>query len=152
MLEMSFASTITDFIGAYPHLAYGAVFLLALSEAIPIVGAVVPGSAIIMGASALVPFGTLKLWPLLIAAVFGAIVGEGASYCDPPDPCITASVLPCVGRTAPIASGIQSICAFMMPVIAPCRSGLGRDGARLCRATHPCTHWASNQQRALANH
>ena len=36
---------------------------------------------------------------------------------------MTASVLPCVGRTAPSASGIQSICAFMMPVIAPWRSG-----------------------------
>lgn len=71
---------ITDFIGAHPHLAYGVVFLLALSEAVPIVGAVVPGSAIIIAASALVPFGILKLWPILIAAIFGAIVGDGASY------------------------------------------------------------------------
>ena len=77
---MPSVSMITDFIGAHPHLAYGAVFLLALMEAVPIVGAVVPGSAIIVGASALVPFGMLKLWPLLIAAVFGAIVGDGASY------------------------------------------------------------------------
>src|SRR5229473_1672458 len=44
--------------------------------------------------------------------------------CDPPLTCMTARVLPCVGRTAPIASGIQSICAFMIPVIAPWRSGL----------------------------
>jgi hypothetical protein len=43
--------------------------------------------------------------------------------CEPPETCITASVLPCVGRTEPTASGIQSICAFMMPVIAPWRSG-----------------------------
>lgn len=39
--------------------------------------------------------------------------------CEPPLTCITASVFPCVGRTAPIASGIQSICAFMIPVMAP---------------------------------
>ena len=44
--------------------------------------------------------------------------------CEPPLTCITASVLPWVGRTAPSESGIQSICAFMMPVIAPWRSGL----------------------------
>ena len=43
--------------------------------------------------------------------------------CDPPLTCITASVLPCVGRTPPIDSGIQSIWVFIMPVIAPWRSG-----------------------------
>ena len=43
--------------------------------------------------------------------------------CEPPETCITASVLPWVGRIAPELSGIQSICAFMMPVMAPWRSG-----------------------------
>ena len=43
--------------------------------------------------------------------------------CEPPDTCITARVLPWVGRTAPDDSGIQSICDFMTPVIAPWRSG-----------------------------
>lgn len=38
---------------------------------------------------------------------------------EPPETSITASVLPCVGRTEPMASGIQSICAFMIPVMAP---------------------------------
>ena len=43
--------------------------------------------------------------------------------CEPPLTSITASVLPCVGRTAPRASGIQSIWLFKMPVMAPWRSG-----------------------------
>ncbi len=43
--------------------------------------------------------------------------------CEPPETSITASVLPWVGRTAPMFNGIQSICAFMMPLIAPWRSG-----------------------------
>lgn len=43
--------------------------------------------------------------------------------CDPPQTCITASVLPCEGRTAPSLKGIQSICAFITALIAPCRSG-----------------------------
>ncbi|CFN66606.1 Uncharacterised protein [Bordetella pertussis] len=42
---------------------------------------------------------------------------------DPPDTCMTASVLPWVGRIAPIDSGIQSICVFIRPLMAPCRSG-----------------------------
>ncbi len=43
---------------------------------------------------------------------------------DPPDTCMTASVRPWVGRTLPMLSGRWSICAFISPVICPCRSGL----------------------------
>ena len=57
--------------------------------------------------------------------------------CDPPETCITARVLPWVGRTAPTASGIQSICAFMMPVMAPWRSGEHQ--------TMPSAHCASSR-------
>ena len=39
---------IGGFIAANPHLAYGAVFLLALSEAVSVVGVLVPGSARIL--------------------------------------------------------------------------------------------------------
>jgi hypothetical protein len=35
---------IVDFVAAHPHYALTAVFLLALSEAIPVIGTVVPGS------------------------------------------------------------------------------------------------------------
>ena len=44
--------------------------------------------------------------------------------CEPPETCMTASVRPCVGRTAPRLSGRWSICAFISPVIWPWRSGL----------------------------
>src|SRR5260370_9337517 len=77
---MSFVTVITDFVSMHPHLAYGAVFLLALSEAIPIVGALVPGSALIIRISALVPAGFVELVPLLIDATMGAITGDGLSY------------------------------------------------------------------------
>lgn len=36
---------------------------------------------------------------------------------DPPQTCMTARVLPWVGRIPPMESGSQSICAFMMPVM-----------------------------------
>ncbi|MHA6181654.1 bifunctional DedA family/phosphatase PAP2 family protein [Pseudomonas mohnii] len=76
----SLVSSIIEFLTANPHVAYMAVFLLALSESIPIIGAVVPGTAVILALSALVPSGVLLLWPLLIAATLGAIVGDGLSF------------------------------------------------------------------------
>jgi membrane protein DedA with SNARE-associated domain len=56
------------------------VFLLALSESIPIIGVVIPGSALILAISALVPSGVVTLWPLLILATAGAIIGDGLSF------------------------------------------------------------------------
>jgi membrane protein DedA with SNARE-associated domain len=76
----SFLSAITQYIAAHPHLAYTAVFLLALSESIPIIGAVVPGSGVILAVSTLVPSGVVSFWPLLAAATAGAIVGDGSSF------------------------------------------------------------------------
>ena len=43
--------------------------------------------------------------------------------CEPPLTCITARVLPWVGRTAPSDRGIQSIWDVKMPVMAPWRAG-----------------------------
>ncbi len=76
----SFLSAVTAFIAAYPHLAYAAVLLLALSESIPVIGVVVPGTAVILAVSALVPAGVVTLWPLLAAATAGAIIGDGFSF------------------------------------------------------------------------
>ena len=73
-------STIIGLIASHPNIAYTAVFLLALSESVPIVGLVVPGSAVIVAISALTPTGMVKLWPLLVAATAGAIVGDGLSF------------------------------------------------------------------------
>ena len=44
-------SGFVDFVGAHPHYALTAVFLLALFEAIPVIGTVVPGSTLIVGIS-----------------------------------------------------------------------------------------------------
>src|SRR5216683_4854334 len=76
----SLLSAVTGLIASHPHFAYAAVFLLALSESIPIIGAVVPGSAVILAISVLVPSGVVTLWPLLIAATAGAIIGDGLSF------------------------------------------------------------------------
>ncbi|WP_374438022.1 bifunctional DedA family/phosphatase PAP2 family protein [Pseudomonas panipatensis] len=73
-------SSLIAFITEHPQLTYAVVLLLALSESIPVIGAVVPGTAVIIAISALVPSGAVTLWPLLAAAVAGAILGDGLSY------------------------------------------------------------------------
>lgn len=77
---MDFVAAITEFIGAHTNFAYGAAFLLAFLEAVPIIGAVIPGSVLIMGIAALVPTGAVQMWPLMAAAVGGAILGDGLPY------------------------------------------------------------------------
>jgi membrane protein DedA with SNARE-associated domain len=69
-----------DFVGSHPHFAVGAVFLLALSEAIPVVGTVVPGSTTIFGISVLATTAEINPWLLLVAATAGAIAGDGISF------------------------------------------------------------------------
>jgi membrane protein DedA with SNARE-associated domain/membrane-associated phospholipid phosphatase len=77
---LSYLRALIDFVAAYPDVAYGLVFLAALSEALPVVGVFVPGSLIILAVSALVPTAAVALWPLLGWATIGAVVGDGSSY------------------------------------------------------------------------
>lgn len=73
-------SKIVALISAHPHYAATAVFLLALSEAVPVIGTVVPGSTLIVGISALAVGASISPWLLLVAAVIGAILGDGLSF------------------------------------------------------------------------
>jgi len=53
---------------------------MAMAEALPVAGTVVPGSLVIIGLGALVPGGSLSLAPLLIFATLGAVTGDWLSY------------------------------------------------------------------------
>lgn len=77
---MDFFASVAQSVAAHAYLAYGAVFVLAFLEAVPVVGSVVPGSALIVAVAALIPTGTVKMWPLMLAAIIGAIVGDGLPY------------------------------------------------------------------------
>src|SRR6476620_1208569 len=68
----SYFSGFVDFVGTHPHYALTAVFLLALSEAIPVIGTLVPGSTLIVGISALAAGANVNPWLLLIAATVGS--------------------------------------------------------------------------------
>jgi membrane protein DedA with SNARE-associated domain len=76
----SFLDPFIAFVSAHAWLAYLTLFLAALLEAVPVVGAVVPGSTTILALSALVPGGELKLQWVLLAAALGAVLGDGSAF------------------------------------------------------------------------
>lgn len=76
----SFIDPLIAFVSANPWLAYLTLFLAALLEAVPVVGSVVPGSTIILALSALVPSGDLQLVWVLLAAIAGALLGDGSAF------------------------------------------------------------------------
>ena len=76
----AYIQSLTALIAQNPNLAGLLVFLIAASESIAIVGAIIPGTAILIGIGAIVGLGHLGLWPILIWATLGAIAGDGFSY------------------------------------------------------------------------
>lgn len=67
-------------IGENPSWASFVVLLVALLESLAVVGVAVPGASIIIAAGALVGSGILPLWPVLLAAFIGAVLGDAISY------------------------------------------------------------------------
>jgi membrane protein DedA with SNARE-associated domain len=67
-------------VSTHPEWAYATVFLAALLEALPVAGSFVPGSTVILGLSAIISTGGLKLPAVLASAVAGAIIGDGAAF------------------------------------------------------------------------
>ena len=76
----SFLDPLIAFVSAHPWLGYLTLFLAAFLEAVPVVGAVVPGSTVILALSALVPGGELRLEGVLAAAIAGALLGDGLAF------------------------------------------------------------------------
>ncbi|WP_297369249.1 bifunctional DedA family/phosphatase PAP2 family protein [Acidocella sp.] len=79
-LMNSVISALIAFAAAHSMLAYGLAFLLAGAEAFPVIGALVPGTAVIVGLGALVPDGALAMWALIGFTGSGALAGDGLSY------------------------------------------------------------------------
>ncbi|MEZ5857370.1 MAG: DedA family protein [Hyphomicrobiaceae bacterium] len=57
-----------------------AVFMLAFSESIPVIGVVAPGTAVILAISVMSGLGYLPLAAVFVAALLGAIAGDGISF------------------------------------------------------------------------
>ncbi len=67
-------------IHANPDWAGVVVFSVALVESLAVVGVVVPGVIILLGAGALIGAGVLEFWSIMLWATAGAVVGDGLSY------------------------------------------------------------------------
>ncbi len=69
-----------DTLAQYPALTLGVVFAAALLEAVAVIGIVVPGSTVVFAAGMLIGLRVLDPWLAGLAAVSGAILGDGFSY------------------------------------------------------------------------
>lgn len=72
--------TAIQFVADSPAAACGFVFAVALGEALAVIGLFIPGTPILFLVGALIAGGHLPLGPLLLAAMLGAIVGDGVSF------------------------------------------------------------------------
>ena len=69
-----------DFFSANPEWALVIIFLIAMGEALLIIGLFVPSTAVLVGAGVLVGTGHLSFWPVIAATAVGCIVGDQISY------------------------------------------------------------------------
>jgi hypothetical protein len=86
----SYFERLVDLVGAHPQLSFLAVFLLALSEAVPVIGTVVLGSTLILAISALATTAGITPWALLVprcseqlpatASRFGSDIATAGRY------------------------------------------------------------------------
>ena len=77
---MLYIKALLAFITHHSTLAYGAIFLISLSESLALVGIIIPGTVIMFGVGAIVATGSLGLTPVLLLAAAGAVAGDGISY------------------------------------------------------------------------
>ncbi|ADZ72681.1 bifunctional DedA family/phosphatase PAP2 family protein [Polymorphum gilvum] len=71
---------LVSFIGDNPGFAGAIVFLIAMGEALFIVGLFVPSTVVLVGAGTLVGLGKLEAWPIFLWTTLGAIAGDAVSY------------------------------------------------------------------------
>ena len=72
--------SLLDWVGANPGWSYLAVLLGSFAESLAMIGLVVPGVMIMLGAGALIATGELQFWPTCLSAIGGAVAGDGLSY------------------------------------------------------------------------
>lgn len=69
-----------DYFSANPGWALLIIFLIAMGEALLIIGLFVPSTAVLVGAGVLIGTGHLSFWPVIVVTAVGAIAGDQISY------------------------------------------------------------------------
>ena len=77
---MDYIQPYLDFFSANPEWALVIIFLIAMGEALLIIGLFVPSTAVLVGAGVLVGTGHLSFWPVILVTAIGCIVGDQVSY------------------------------------------------------------------------
>jgi undecaprenyl-diphosphatase len=75
-----FFAPLLAWIGENPLWAGIAVFVVAFSESVAIIGLLVPGVVMMFGFGALIATGIVEFWSIFWWAVAGAVVGDGLSF------------------------------------------------------------------------
>jgi len=75
-----YLQTLVEFLSAYPELAGVVAFMIAMGEALLVVGLFVPSTVPLVAVGTLVGLGKLSFWPMLAWISVGAILGDAISY------------------------------------------------------------------------
>src|SRR4030088_1913031 len=76
----AYLQNLVDFVGLHPSLAIAAAFLVSCGEPLPIVGLFSPSTVVLVGIGGLVGLGKVSFWPVFIATILGATIGDAISY------------------------------------------------------------------------
>lgn len=82
-MESNFSHLAFQFLNAvsgHPAAAYGTVFLISFLESLAFFGIIMPGAFLMFGVGVVIATGTLSLNPSVLAAMLGAVCGDGTSY------------------------------------------------------------------------
>ncbi len=79
-MDVAGAQELLDWLAAYPAWAVLIIFIIAFCEGLIGAGLIVPGATMLFTAGGFVGTGHLPLWPSLVAAFSGALLGDSASY------------------------------------------------------------------------
>lgn len=74
------AHAFLDWVAAHPGPALALLFFISALDAIFIVGAFVPAGVLLFGVGALIGLDRLELWPAVILAASGAVLGDALSF------------------------------------------------------------------------
>ena len=69
-----------DWVAAHPGPALALLFFIAALDAVFIVGAFVPAGILLFGVGALIGLDRLELWPAVLLAASGAVLGDALSF------------------------------------------------------------------------
>ena len=67
-------------VGQNPELAMLVAFLAAIVEAVAVLGVLLPGTPILMAIAGAAAMSGMSIWPIMVVAVIGAVIGDFVSY------------------------------------------------------------------------